>query len=60
MNLIFKATSNLPPIFISNGNTGTFVDQAEDYYNVLKALGVKTYIYQTSKKELKGMDIWQI
>ncbi|MBK4205224.1 hypothetical protein EGI09_15060 [Bacillus subtilis] len=44
-NVIPKATSNFPPTFISDGNTGTFADQAEDYYNRLKKLGVKTDLY---------------
>lgn len=45
LNLIPKATSNFPPTFISDGNTGTFADQAEDYYHQLKELGVKTDLY---------------
>ncbi|WP_145407844.1 alpha/beta hydrolase [Paenibacillus xylanexedens] len=45
LNLIPKATSDFPPTFISDGNTGTFADQAEDYYNQLKELGVKTDLY---------------
>lgn len=44
-NMIPKATSNFPPTFISDGNTGTFADQAEDYYHRLKKLGVKTDLY---------------
>ncbi|XOQ14313.1 MAG: Abhydrolase-3 domain-containing protein [Shouchella clausii] len=45
INLIREATSNFPPTFISDGNTGTFADQAEDYYHRLKELGVKADLY---------------
>lgn len=45
LNVIPKATSNFPPTFITDGNTGTFPDQAEDYYKRLKALGVNTDLY---------------
>ncbi|CAM3133975.1 alpha/beta hydrolase [Paenibacillus taichungensis] len=45
LNVIPRATSNFPPTFITDGNTGTFPDQAEDYYNRLKELGVKTDLY---------------
>lgn len=45
LNLIPKATKNFPPTFISDGNTATFSDQARDYYNRLKELGVKTELY---------------
>ncbi|KAA8745370.1 alpha/beta hydrolase [Paenibacillus sp. UASWS1643] len=51
LNLIPKATNNFPPTFISDGNTGTFADQAEDYYNRLKELGVKTDLYIPDIKE---------
>lgn len=44
-NLISKATSDFPPTFISDGNTATFPDQAEDYKNRLTKLGVKTELY---------------
>jgi len=45
VELISKATSDFPPTFISDGNTGTFPDQARDYYHRLKELGVKTDLY---------------
>ncbi|WP_340012990.1 alpha/beta hydrolase [Paenibacillus sp. FSL K6-1318] len=45
LNVIPRATSNFPPTFITDGNTGTFPDQAEEYYNRLTELGVKTDLY---------------
>jgi len=45
VNLIPKITSNFPPTFISDGNTGSFADQSVDYYNRLQELGVESDIY---------------
>jgi acetyl esterase/lipase len=53
LNVIPIATSNFPPTFITDGNTGTFPDQAEDYYNRLKELGVKTDLYIPDINESK-------
>ncbi|WKA52257.1 alpha/beta hydrolase fold domain-containing protein [Planococcus liqunii] len=44
-NLIPKATSEFPPTFLTDGNTGSFADQSIDYYNRLTELGVKTELY---------------
>lgn len=53
LNLIPKVTSDFPPTFITDGNTGSFADQAEDYYNRLKELGVKTELYIPDINESK-------
>jgi acetyl esterase/lipase len=53
-NMISKATSNFPPTFISDGNTATFADQAEDYYHRLKELGVKTDLYIPDINKVKA------
>ena len=45
VNLITKLTSDMPPTFITDGNTGSFADQAIDYYNRLNELGVKANLY---------------
>lgn len=52
-NLIPKATSDFPPTFLTDGNTGSFADQSIDYYNRLKGLGVKTDLYIPDIKESK-------
>lgn len=50
-NLIPKASSDFPPTFITDGNTGSFEDQATEYYNRLTELGVKTELYIPDIKE---------
>ncbi|WP_206749615.1 alpha/beta hydrolase [Staphylococcus gallinarum] len=45
INLIKKVTSESPPTYISDGNTGTFADQARDYYHILKEHNVKSELY---------------
>lgn len=45
LNLIPKVTSDFPPTFTTDGNTGSFADQSIDYYNRLKELGVKVELY---------------
>lgn len=41
-NLLTKVTETYPPSFLSDANTGSFYDQAEELYRKLKELGVKT------------------
>lgn len=43
-NVTEYVTENFPPAFISDGNTGTFYDQAFDMYNRLRGLGVDSEI----------------
>ncbi|MGF0143705.1 alpha/beta hydrolase [Sharpea azabuensis] len=43
-NVTEYVTGNFPPAFISDGNTGTFYDQAFDMYNTLRGLGVDSEI----------------
>ena len=43
-NVTEYVTENFPPAFISDGNTGTFYDQAFDMYNTLRGLGVDSEI----------------
>lgn len=45
MSPINHLTSDLPPIFITDGNYGSFPDQAKDYYDKLQKLGVKSELY---------------
>lgn len=42
---IDKATVDMPPVFIADGNYGSFCDQARDYYENLKKSGVKCELY---------------
>lgn len=43
-NVTEYVTENFPPAFISDGNTGTFYDQAFEMYNTLRNLGVNSEI----------------
>ncbi len=43
-NVTEYVTENFPPAFISDGNTGTFYDQAFDMYNTLRGFGVDSEI----------------
>lgn len=40
-NVITNVTAQFPPAFISDGNSGTFYDQAKDLHERLDVLGVK-------------------
>lgn len=53
-NIIDHATSAFPPSFITDGNTGTFSDQAFDFASKLTELGVQneTYLPPASEAEL--------
>ncbi|MBN6205166.1 hypothetical protein JYK21_01775, partial [Ralstonia pickettii] len=54
-NVITHATENFPPAFITDGNTGTFPDQAEDLADKLNSLGVANYLYLIDReKEVLG------
>lgn len=44
-NVIEHTTQNFPPTFISDGNTGTFGDQARDLHERLNSLGVPNALY---------------
>lgn len=44
-NLINYVTADFPPVFIADGNHGSFMDQATDYYNKLVELGVDAQLY---------------
>lgn len=52
-NVTEYITAEFPPTFISDGNTGTFNEQAFDAYNKLKNLGVDVEICYFSKNETK-------
>ncbi|KQZ86096.1 hypothetical protein ASD56_07495 [Microbacterium sp. Root166] len=43
-DILGNVTSNYPPTFISDGNTGTFPDQAGDLHNKLNQLGVSNIL----------------
>ncbi|MGD0031157.1 alpha/beta hydrolase [Paenibacillus illinoisensis] len=53
LNMIPKATNNLPPTFISDGNTATLSEQSRDYHLRLTELGVKTDLYIPDLKDGK-------
>ncbi len=50
-NVIDYVTEAFPPTFISDGNTGTFDEQAFDMYEKLKSLGVDTEMSWFPKEE---------
>ena len=54
-DIILNATSAFPPSYISDGNTGSFTDQAEDLYRRLTDLGVNTeFTYYDKQTEILG------
>lgn len=44
-NLIDKVTADFPPVFITDGNLGSFMDQAQDYAKQLAEKGVTYELY---------------
>lgn len=44
-NLINKITADFPPVFITDGNIGSFMDQAQDYAKKLAEKGVTYELY---------------
>ena len=52
-NLLTYVTSEYPPSFISDDNTGSFYDQARDLYEKLNQLGVKAELNIYPKNEMK-------
>ncbi|EKU47108.1 alpha/beta hydrolase [Staphylococcus massiliensis] len=50
LDLIRYVDSNFPPVFITDGNAGSFKDQATDFYNKLQEHGVPSDIYVPSFK----------
>ena len=52
-NVISHMTKNFPPCFLSDGNTGTFTDQAEDMAGKAEKLGVPFYLKLYPKEVAK-------
>ena len=52
-NLLFHADKNYPASFISDANTGSFYDQARDFYELLKRMDIKTELNIYPKSEAK-------
>lgn len=52
-NVLSRVTSDYPPTFISDANTGSFYDQARDLYTKLKPLGVMTELNIYPREEVK-------
>lgn len=55
LNLINSINANFPPVFLSDGNYGTFYDQSQDYYQALKENGVVADIYIPDPKDGKAI-----
>lgn len=51
-NVIDNVTSNFPPSYISDGNTGTFDAQARDLCKKLDSLGVMNHVNLHEKSEV--------
>lgn len=52
-NVITHATEHFPPVFIADGNTGTFPDQANDLAAKLSRLGVMNELYLIDKNKAR-------
>ena len=52
-NVIVHATESFPPVFLADGNTGTFPDQAKDFAAKLNDLGVKHELYLIDKNKAR-------
>ncbi|WP_418968491.1 alpha/beta hydrolase [Alloscardovia omnicolens] len=52
-NVITHATDEFPPAFISDGNFGTFTDQARDLARKLEQIGVDTTVNFHERKEVR-------
>lgn len=44
-NVIDHVTENFPPVFIADGNTGSYPDQAKDLSDKLNDFGITNYLY---------------
>lgn len=51
-NVLDYVTADFPPSFISDGNTGTFTDQAEDMYELLSGYGIPCQLNVFPKEEV--------
>lgn len=52
-NVIAHVTEHFPPVFIADGNTGTFPDQAKDLATKLNRLGVTNELYLIDKNKVR-------
>lgn len=52
-NILSWVTAQYPPSFISDGNNGSFYDQAKDLYKCLQTLSVQTELNIYPKSEAR-------
>ncbi len=59
-SVLGHVNGNFPPCFISDGNDGTFTDQAEDLYAALLDLGVKAEINLVPPSKAKLSHVYEL